>query len=54
MSVPPRAVWLPGVLLWGLLILTAAVYWPGLAGPLLLDDFENLEPLRGLQSGALR
>ncbi len=54
MSLPPRAAWLPGVLLWGLLALTAAVYWPGLAGPLLLDDFENLEPLSGLQSGALR
>ncbi len=53
MSVPARALWLPGVLLWGLLMLTAAVYWPGLAGPLLLDDLNNLESLIDMQSGAL-
>ena len=47
------AAWLPGVLAWGLLVLTAAVYWPGLQGPMLLDDFENLEPLIDMQSGRL-
>ena len=44
---------LPGVLLWALLALTAAVYWPGLAGPLVLDDFENLKPLVDMHSGAI-
>ncbi len=53
MSVRATAFWLPGVLLWGLLMLTAAVYWPGLAGPLLLDDLGNLESLIDMQSGAL-
>lgn len=53
MSVTPRTTWLPGVLLWGLLAITAIAYWPGLAGPLLMDDFENLEPLIGMQAGAL-
>jgi tetratricopeptide (TPR) repeat protein len=48
-----RNVWVPCVLLWGLLILTAAVYWPGLYGPLLLDDHQNLEPLIGMQAGAM-
>ncbi|TDJ19971.1 MAG: hypothetical protein E2O65_02960 [Gammaproteobacteria bacterium] len=47
------ATWVPGALLWGLLMLTAAVYWPGLQGPVLLDDFENLESLIDMQSGAL-
>jgi hypothetical protein len=45
--------WVPGLLLWGLLLVTAAIYWPGLNGPLVLDDFENLEPFAGIQSGAL-
>jgi tetratricopeptide (TPR) repeat protein len=53
MSESSRAAWMPGALLWGLLVLTAAVYWPGLAGPLVLDDFENLDPFTGMQSGAL-
>jgi tetratricopeptide (TPR) repeat protein len=44
---------LPGVLLWALLLLTAAIYWPGLAGPLVLDDFENLKPLVDMHSGAI-
>ena len=43
----------PGVLLWVLLLLTVAIYWPGLSGPLVLDDFDNLEPLAGMGSGAL-
>lgn len=30
-----------------------AVYWPGLHGPLLLDDFENLAPLSRYRSGQL-
>lgn len=29
----------------GLALLTAVIYWPGLDGPLLLDDFWNLQPL---------
>ena len=49
----PRTAWLPGLSLWGLLILTAAIYWPGLAGPLLLDDIANLEPLTAMGAGAL-
>jgi hypothetical protein len=28
-----------------ILLLTALAYWPGLAGPLVLDDRANLEPL---------
>lgn len=40
---------LPLATLLGLLLaLTAALYWPGLAGPLLLDDVENLAPLQQL------
>ncbi len=54
MSLQPRTPWAPGIVLWGLLLFTAAVYWPGLTGPLLLDDLENLEPLIGMQAGALR
>jgi tetratricopeptide (TPR) repeat protein len=53
MKTAPRTAWLPGVMLWGLLAVTAAVYWPGLAGPLVLDDHENLEPFIGMQAGAL-
>ena len=52
MSVRATSAWVPGAMLWGLLILTAALYWPGLAGPLLLDDIDNLEPLIAMQSGA--
>lgn len=37
-------------LLLGLLLLTSAVYWPGLSGPFLLDDVPNLSPL-GLNGG---
>jgi protein O-mannosyl-transferase len=44
---------MPGMLLWALLALTAFVYWPGLGGPLVLDDYENLEPFIGVQAGAL-
>jgi len=53
MSVAPRMDWMPGLFLWVLLVLTVAFYWPGLAGPLVLDDFENLEPFIGMQAGAL-
>jgi tetratricopeptide (TPR) repeat protein len=49
-SAGPRTAWGPGLSLWGLLILTAAIYWPGLAGPLVLDDHSNLEPLMGMGS----
>ncbi len=34
----------------GLLVLTAWVYWPGLAGPALLDDAANLERVQALAS----
>jgi tetratricopeptide (TPR) repeat protein len=53
MRAPPESFRTPLVLLCGLLVLTAAVYWPGLGGPLLLDDHENLEPLFGMQAGAV-
>lgn len=33
----------------GLLLFTACIYWPGLQGPLLLDDFTNLSPLKQLE-----
>jgi len=32
------------------LMVTAAIYWPGLAGPFLLDDIDNLSPL-GVNGG---
>jgi len=41
----------PGICLLILLALTMFIYWPGLAGPLILDDVPNLEPLRTLESG---
>jgi hypothetical protein len=44
---------LPGLALWPLLLVTAFVYWPGLYGPVLLDDYTNLEPLVAMQAGAL-
>lgn len=34
-------------------ILLTAAYWPGLNGPLLLDDFENLAPLSRYRDGSL-
>ena len=34
-----------------MLFLTTGVYWPGLAGPLILDDMVNLEPLFAMQHG---
>jgi len=37
-----------GALLATLLLITAFLYWPGLQGPLMLDDVPNLEPLREL------
>jgi tetratricopeptide (TPR) repeat protein len=36
-----------------LLVVTATIYWPGLAGPLVLDDVANLEPLTAIGSDAL-
>jgi hypothetical protein len=47
----PRALSLfGGLLLWPLaLCLCAWVYWPGLAGPALLDDSANLRPLQLLE-----
>ncbi|MDX1432472.1 MAG: hypothetical protein R3286_08480 [Gammaproteobacteria bacterium] len=45
--------WLPGTLLLALLAVTAIVYWPGLDGPLVLDDHENLSPLMRLGTGAI-
>lgn len=43
---------LPGLGLWLCLALCAWVYWPGLAGPFLLDDRINLQGLDILQDGA--
>jgi len=40
-----------GLGLYILLAITIASYWPGLQGPLLLDDEANLKPLRALISG---
>jgi tetratricopeptide (TPR) repeat protein len=37
-----------GALLLGLLLLTGWIYWPGLAGPILLDDAANLERVQAL------
>ena len=34
-----------GIILWALLLLAAAVFWPGINGPLLLDDYPQLLPL---------
>ena len=34
-----------GISLLGLLLLTCLLYWPGLTGPLLMDDYGNLGPL---------
>lgn len=50
-SMAERTAWLPGAAMWLLLILTAYIYWPGLGGPLLLDDYQNLEPLTDMQAG---
>ena len=36
---------LPCIIFLTILILTLAVYWPGLAGPFLFDDFANLDAL---------
>ena len=53
MTPASRSACIQGPLLWACLFLTAAVYWPGLSGPMLLDDFENLKPLADMQAGAL-
>lgn len=37
--------------LYGVLLTAALIYWPGLSGPLVLDDFVNLAPLSDLESG---
>lgn len=41
---------LSGLLLLMLLGITAALYWPGLQGPLVLDDWENLVVLKQLDN----
>lgn len=38
-----------GLLLWGLLVLCAWLYWPGLGGPAMLDDGVNLRVIYSLQ-----
>jgi hypothetical protein len=49
-SVSPRAVLM--ALSWIMTLLLAAwAYWPGLQGPLILDDFENLKVLQKLDDG---
>lgn len=42
---------LPGSILYALLALTILIYWPGLSGPLLLDDFENLRSVADWSAG---
>jgi hypothetical protein len=37
----------------GALILTVVVYWPGLHGPLVFDDAQNLAPLTGWLQGTM-
>lgn len=40
--------WLIGTTLLALLCVTTLIYWPGLHGDFLLDDFDNLRPLEQL------
>ncbi|MCH8265293.1 MAG: hypothetical protein IIC10_07825, partial [Proteobacteria bacterium] len=40
-----RTAILQGIALLVLLLITTWIYWPGLSGPFLLDDYENLNPL---------
>lgn len=42
---PPSLQFIPAVGLLIVSIVTVAVYWPGLSGPLLLDDLTNLYPV---------
>lgn len=41
----------PRLLLIAALLLTAALYWPGLSGPFMLDDFENFARLQRWLAG---
>lgn len=41
-----------GVLFLAVLLVTAAIYWPGLSGPFLLDDEENLGTVRDWLAGS--
>ena len=43
----------PAIGLFLLLALTAACYWPGLSGDLVLDDYSNLQPLAAVERGEL-
>lgn len=49
----PSNLLLPACGLYVALLLTAFVYWPGLQGPLLLDDHENLRVLEEIPRGSL-
>ena len=40
-----RTAILQGIALLVLLLVTAWIYWPGINGPFVLDDYENLNPL---------
>ena len=44
---------LPVLGLYLVILVTVAVYWPGLSGPLILDDESNLRPLRDLAKGSI-
>lgn len=46
---PPRGL-APGLAWWAVLAAVAALYWPGLHGPLVLDDLAFLEPLTRIDS----
>ncbi|NIR28197.1 MAG: hypothetical protein GWN84_02460 [Gammaproteobacteria bacterium] len=43
----------PAAGLYLVLALTAACYWPGLSGDLVLDDYPNLQPLAAMERGEL-
>ncbi|MDH3379264.1 MAG: hypothetical protein OEQ39_20250 [Gammaproteobacteria bacterium] len=45
---PLKRQWVPGLLLYGILLLTVAVYWQGIHGPFLLDDKPNLNGLASI------
>jgi len=42
---------IPNLLVFAILLLTLFVYWPGLAGPLLFDDNDNLRPIAAWLEG---
>lgn len=41
----PMSPLVPGLIFLALTVVTIAVYWPGLSGPFMFDDFPNLSPM---------